>query len=178
RGVRDRRRNAFATSVRSPCRGRSHVARDSPAHHEVGDPERGRTTHCWWLKLRRHTRGDFMAFTTEQEQFWAGEFGDEYARRNRGEHWIAANQALFSRVLRSAPGVKSIAELGCNIGLNLQALHRINADFDLTGYELNRSAAEQARSLGIAQVVEATILDPLPDTGRYDIAFTKGVLIH
>ena len=67
-----------------------------------------------------------MTFKTEQENFWAGEFGNEYINRNQGEQHIISNIALFGQILRSAPQVKSIVELGCNIGLNLQALNRIN----------------------------------------------------
>lgn len=115
-------------------------------------------------------------FKTEQERFWAGDFGHSYMDRNDGEHWVVSNQALFSRVLRSSPGVRSIVELGCNIGLNLQAFHRINPQFDLCGYEINATAAAKARDLGIAKIVEGTILEPL--SGHYDLAFTKGVLIH
>lgn len=115
-------------------------------------------------------------FKTEQERFWAGEFGQGYMERNEGEQWVATNQALFSRILQRAPGVRSIVELGCNIGLNLQALHRIHPRFDLCGYEINAIAAAKARELGIGRIVEGTILEPL--TGQYDLAFTKGVLIH
>lgn len=115
-------------------------------------------------------------FKTDQERFWAGEFGQGYMERNEGERWVASNQALFSRILHSAPGVRSIAELGCNIGLNLQALHRINPQFDLCGYEINVTAAARCRELGIAKIVEGTILEPL--TGQFDLTFTKGVLIH
>ena len=119
-----------------------------------------------------------MTFKTEQEKFWAGEFGNEYLKRNQGEPLIVSNVVLFSRILQRAPQVKSIVELGCNIGLNLQALQRIDKDFVLRGHEINHTAAQQASQLGIAEIVEGTILDPLPATTQYDLAFTKGVLIH
>jgi spore coat polysaccharide biosynthesis protein SpsF len=38
-------------------------------------------------------------FRTEQERFWAGEFGDNYISRNDGAHIIASNIALFSKIL-------------------------------------------------------------------------------
>lgn len=38
-------------------------------------------------------------YKTEQEAFWAGEFGDAYVARNEGAQWIANNLALFSRIL-------------------------------------------------------------------------------
>ena len=39
-------------------------------------------------------------------------------------------------------------------------------------------AAQVARGLGVARVVDGTILDELPTDRRYDLSFTKGVLIH
>lgn len=39
-----------------------------------------------------------MKYSTEQEAFWKGSFGDEYAERNRGAGWVAANTAFFSNV--------------------------------------------------------------------------------
>ena len=119
-----------------------------------------------------------MTYHTEQEKFWAGEFGLGYMERNQGEKIVLSNLALFAQILKSAPGIKSIVELGCNIGLNLKALHRINPDFSLCGYEINSVAAEQAKKLGIADIVCSTILDPADDKRTFDLAFTKGVLIH
>ncbi|WP_407950071.1 pseudaminic acid biosynthesis-associated methylase [Parvibaculum sp.] len=119
-----------------------------------------------------------MVYKTEQENFWSGEFGAAYIERNKGERLINANIVKFSQVLRSAPGVSSVVELGCNIGLNLQALNRINADFQLCGYEINEIAVGKARELGIADIVQGSIIEPLSSGRKYDLAFTSGVLIH
>ena len=119
-----------------------------------------------------------MTFKTEQENFWAGEFGNDYINRNQGEELITSNLVLFGQILRAAPSIKSIVELGCNIGLNLQALNRINNNFELCGYEINKTAAQRARDLHIANIVDGTILDAIPADKKYDISFTKCVLIH
>lgn len=119
-----------------------------------------------------------MSFKTAQEEFWAGDFGRGYIDRNRGEHLINSNIHLFGKILSNMPRVSSFVEFGCNIGLNLQALHRINHEFNLCGYEINRFAAEQASALNIAKIVNKTILDNLEDVTQYDVSFTKGVLIH
>lgn len=119
-----------------------------------------------------------MSFKTEQEEFWAGAFGNEYVERNQGERMISANVNLFSQILRAAPGVSSAVELGCNIGLNLQALHRINHDIELCGYEINEKAAAIARESRVAEITCGTILAPLIASRKFDLAFTKGVLIH
>ncbi|GAA0551629.1 pseudaminic acid biosynthesis-associated methylase [Rhizomicrobium palustre] len=119
-----------------------------------------------------------MTFKTEQERFWAGSFGDEYLKRNQGEAIIASNVALFTQILRSAPGITSIVELGCNIGLNLRALKRMKSAFELSAYEINPNAAAEARAAGVATITEGTILDELSAETPYDLSFTKGVLIH
>lgn len=116
---------------------------------------------------------------TAQEEFWRGEFGTRYSQRNASDKLIRSNLALFSEILRNAPGVGSIAELGCNIGQNLKALHSLNPDFTLSGFEINAHAADEARRLGIAEIHHCSILDDnLRPSGEADLTFTKGVLIH
>lgn len=119
-----------------------------------------------------------MNYKTDQEEFWAGKFGDEYIDRNAGDSIRAAKAALWSRILRSARGVNSVLELGANIGLNLQALHFLLPRAALSAVEINKSAAEMLRSSGIcAQVHTGSILDFAPSQS-YDLVFTMGVLIH
>jgi pseudaminic acid biosynthesis-associated methylase len=114
-----------------------------------------------------------------QEAFWRGAFGDEYTSRNADERLVAANTALFRRILAAAPGVRSIVELGCNRGLNLQALAAIDPALRLSAYEINAGAAKIAAGLGVAEVACASILDlDLAHAPPSDLAFTKGVLIH
>ena len=119
-----------------------------------------------------------MTFKTEQEKFWAGEFGDEYVLRNDGEDLVTANIAVFSDVLKATSDVKSIVELGCNRGLNLRALSRINKNFELCGYEINANAAKIASDLNVADIHNCTIIPPISSAKKYDLSFTKGVLIH
>ncbi len=119
-----------------------------------------------------------MKFNTDQEKFWAGEFGNGYNDRNQSEQLIASNAIIFKRILESASNIGSIVELGCNIGLNLKALNTINSGFDLCGYEINSIAAQKARELRVANIIEGTILEPLDIVKQYDLSFTKVVLIH
>jgi pseudaminic acid biosynthesis-associated methylase len=119
-----------------------------------------------------------MQFRTDQEAFWAGDFGQGYIERNNAPQLIAANTALFQKILHKTPGIRSVAELGCNIGLNLVALNQINRDLALTGYEINAEAAQQARSHGLAEIICTTVIEPLDGEQAYDLTFTKGVLIH
>lgn len=119
-----------------------------------------------------------MQFRTDQEAFWAGEFGQGYIERNKAPQLIAANIVLFRKILQKTPGISSVAELGCNIGLNLVALNHINRDLALTGYEINAEAAQQAGSQAQAKIICTTVIEPLDGEQAYDLTFTKGVLIH
>ena len=89
-----------------------------------------------------------MNYLTEQENFWAGSFGDDYISRNESGALLYSKVAMWSQMLKSANRVKSIKELGCNIGLNLKALHHLNPSYDLSGVEINEIAAHQAQGVG------------------------------
>jgi pseudaminic acid biosynthesis-associated methylase len=117
-------------------------------------------------------------FQTLQEEFWAGEFGDEYSSRNVGDLLIASNIALFSRILSRCQAVGSLIEFGANIGLNLKAIRGLLPKAELTALEINASAIEQLRVWGGAKEIHhASILDFSADR-VWDIALIKGVLVH
>jgi pseudaminic acid biosynthesis-associated methylase len=106
---------------------------------------------------------------TPQESLWAGDFGRDYAQRNRGDDLVASNLALFERVLSRTEGVSSVLELGCNIGNNLRALRTLLPEATLRGVEINADAAAE---VDVASIIGYTAPEPV------DLAFTKGVLIH
>lgn len=118
------------------------------------------------------------AYSTPQEEFWVGEFGNEYLQRNIGEDVVTSNLLLFGNIMKRLSHINSILELGCNIGLNLEALKKIDKNFSLTGFEINDTAVEIARSKNIAHIVKGTIVKPLDTNQTFDLTFTKTVLIH
>ena len=61
-------------------------------------------------------------FSTDQESFWAGEFGSEYIARNKGEQLLASNLNFFVKALKQTEKINSCHEFGTNIGMNLKAL--------------------------------------------------------
>lgn len=117
------------------------------------------------------------SFKTDQESFWAGDFGDEYAARNRGANLVAANIALFSRVLSATRQVRSVIEFGANVGLNLQAIRQLLPEARLTAVEINSKAVDELKALGGIEIVHQSILDFAP-TSLHDLVLIKGVLIH
>ncbi len=118
-----------------------------------------------------------MSFKTEQEQFWAGSFGDEYIGRNQSMDIVAANMAMFSRILERTTGVGSIIEFGANVGLNLIALKALLPKAVLSGVEINESAVEKLGHLGFVKIFHKSILD-FVSLDPYDLVLSKTVLIH
>lgn len=116
-------------------------------------------------------------FKTEQEAFWAGDFGKEYSKRNVGSHLLAGNCALFARILRRTQNVRSVIEFGANIGLNLKALEILVPDAEQAAIEINPDAAAALRAWGRPEVFESSILEFTPDR-KWDLVLIKGVLIH
>lgn len=116
-------------------------------------------------------------YRTEQENFWAGEFGDEYVDRNHGELLYASNIALFAKILGHTRSIFSIIEFGANIGLNLQAIKHLLPEAELSAIEINQKAVKALQRWGGATVYPISILDFTPDYPR-DFVLVKGVLIH
>jgi hypothetical protein len=63
-----------------------------------------------------------MSYKSEQEEFWAGEFGTQYIYRNKSKSLLASNLNFFGNILKNASKISSCLEFGANIGMNLQAL--------------------------------------------------------
>jgi pseudaminic acid biosynthesis-associated methylase len=119
-----------------------------------------------------------MDFKTEQESFWAGEFGSEYIQRNQGDALLASNLNFFSKALRAAHKLNSCIEFGANIGMNLKALKLLHPTIELHAIEINADAAnELAKTIPQKNVYQSSILD-FESCECWDLALIKGVLIH
>lgn len=119
-----------------------------------------------------------MTFKTEQEAFWAGEFGDDYIERNKSQRLLAANLNFFSKALKVAGKVDSVIEFGCNVGMNLRALKLLYPDQAQFGVEINGKAADEVKTfLGEGNVLNGSIFDYKPDR-QFELTLIKGVLIH
>lgn len=119
-----------------------------------------------------------MNFKTEQESFWAGEFGTEYITRNQGDALLASNLDFFSKALRQARGIKSCIEFGANIGMNLKAIKLLHPGIDNHAIEINAEAAKQlGKVIPPNQVYNKSILD-FSSARQWDLTLIKGVLIH
>lgn len=118
--------------------------------------------------------------SNEQEQFWRGQFGDEYHKRNTGRVNNNANFffEIFSGVLANGNMPHSIIEFGAGIGENLLAIHEIWSEAILIGVDIN---AEAVGEMEKQRCIEHAFLCPIGDYRgglRATMTMTKGCLIH
>ncbi|MCB9991194.1 MAG: pseudaminic acid biosynthesis-associated methylase [Rhodospirillales bacterium] len=116
-------------------------------------------------------------YKTEQEEFWAGSFGDDYVDRSADPSFIPPRLYMFSEILKRTSGIKSFMEFGPNIGLNLLALRQLMPQADLYGIEINEKAVEKLREAGLDGVEHGSFLESTY-VNHADFVFTSGVLIH
>lgn len=110
----------------------------------------------------------------EQEQFWRGEFGDEYHKRQTVT--LASNIAFFTKALSRTNNIKRVIELGAGAGLNMLAISKVLPNVEVMGVEINESAALQAE---VGYMFRQSIFDFEPPMETpIDLVFTKGLLIH
>ncbi|MCK5373850.1 MAG: pseudaminic acid biosynthesis-associated methylase [Alphaproteobacteria bacterium] len=117
-----------------------------------------------------------LKYKTEQENFWSGEFGDEYIHRNTLDI-IPCRISMFSNILKSTRQINSILELGANIGINLHALHALLPKAKLHALEINDKAIDELRKHEWIEARQGSILEE-NFTQLADLSFTSGVLIH
>src|SRR3990172_2156670 len=110
---------------------------------------------------------------SDTKEFWAGDFGDDYTKRNRVD-W-RARIPFWDRIVQIT-GIRSAFEVGCNAGWNLSAIKHTNHGYNvcLYGCDVNAEAVDQATIAGL-EVFHGSLMD-----GQIlcDLAFTAGVLIH
>jgi pseudaminic acid biosynthesis-associated methylase len=119
-----------------------------------------------------------MSHTTEQESFWAGEFGDDYIKRNSLEMLVPARLSLFSQILARTSCVSSVMEFGANIGANLFAIHQLLPKAEIKSVEINARAVKTLKAYSwMTRVVHGSFIDETYED-EADFTFTSGVLIH
>ena len=119
----------------------------------------------------------------EQVDFWRGEFGDSYIKRNSATAAdLRQRTTLWAPILACMAGAPpaSILEVGANIGGNLRALRALTGA-EFFAVEPNAKARDKLIHDGVLAAANvhdgvAAVID-LP-AGAVDMAFTCGVLIH
>jgi pseudaminic acid biosynthesis-associated methylase len=124
---------------------------------------------------------DSTIFSTEQEAFWSGSFGDAYTDRNVGDAIARSNLLFWGGVLKRTGPLASCFEIGCNRGLNLDAIKILLPACRTAGLEINSHAAIECAGRG-HQVFEGSILAPPPaaigSNCVAELSIASGILIH
>lgn len=119
---------------------------------------------------------------SETADFWRSDFGDAYIRRNASADLLKSKEWMFRKALSPlfTASPQRIIEFGANIGLNIDALRRIDA-FSMCEYsavEVNAAACEKLREKKVS-TFEMSMLSEEREWGKgYDLALSVGVLIH
>ena len=118
-------------------------------------------------------------YKTEQERFWAGDFGDTYVDRNRDPFSIASRTAQFVKILNRTRDISNILEFGANIGQNLVAIRNLIPACACSAVEINRKAIDSLERIPDVQIFRGSIFDFSADElGQHDLTLTAGLLIH
>ena len=116
-------------------------------------------------------------FKTDQENFWAGEFGSNYIERNNSRELLASNLNYFSSIFKNTNSIESVLEFGANIGMNMHAMKLLLPKASLDAVEINPVAYEELKQIPDVTAENCSIFDYKPNQ-KFDFVFTKGVLIH
>ena len=118
-----------------------------------------------------------MSYQTEQEVFWAGNFGDEYTKRSQSSELVAPAIGFFAPIVKKLSSVNSVFELGASAGLNVRALQTLLPRIEYGAVEINAHAVEKLKTLGLKELTHNSILEYQPKQ-LWDLVLIKGVLIH
>ena len=111
--------------------------------------------------------------STIQEKFWKGDFGDKYSRRNK-----RFKKNYLRKIIQKKIKIKSVFEIGTNVGNNLDIIKKINKNIITRGVEINRFAFDKAISKG-HHVTNGSILKLKYNSKlKSDLTISHGVLIH
>jgi spore coat polysaccharide biosynthesis protein SpsF len=117
-------------------------------------------------------------FKTEQEEFWSGEFGNNYIERNKGKKLLASNLNFFTKALNMANKIDSFIEFGANIGMNLKALDLLYPESKKEGVEINETAHKELEKLIGKENSHLSSIFDFKSNNIFNCTLIKGVLIH
>ena len=117
-----------------------------------------------------------MSLKKECEDFWKGDFGYEYTKRNSLDLIPSVVRTWSSILEKLSFKINSVFEFGSNSGINLDAIKLLLPKIKTHGVEINKFAYEIALSKG-HEVLNCSFYD-LEVQEKFDLVFTYTVLIH
>lgn len=121
------------------------------------------------------------------QQFWAGEFGDKYVDRNKGN--VENNISLFLEIFSLGIFVNNLIEIGAGTGENLEAIYSVDKEIKTSAIEINKKAANEInkkaknKKINLEKLFVTSFEKFIPSSSghrkkQYDMVLTKGFLIH
>jgi len=102
---------------------------------------------------------------------------ENYWKQNARREYLARNICALN-------SISSVIEMGCNVGSNLYAIHKINPGIRLAGVDINEVAVRYGLEKFRAENIQADLktmslynIDTIPEKS-YDVVFTSAVLMH
>lgn len=129
---------------------------------------------------------DTNEFTNEQIQHWTSKFGELYLDRNFDPIQIdleykkilgISHYEIFSKFFNDLPRELEILEVGCNVGLNINILKKMDFQ-NLSGLDINKNALSIAKERYPDVIFYESSIESFNTKKRFDLVFTMGVLIH
>jgi pseudaminic acid biosynthesis-associated methylase len=115
----------------------------------------------------------------DQEQFWQGDFGNDYTARNI--NLVENNYQMFRKIFMRynidyESDIKSIIEFGAGSGQNIQALQSIFPNAEFAAVEINKTAIQELDKINNLLIIEDSVLNG--NNSQWDLVLSKGLLIH
>lgn len=118
-----------------------------------------------------------MSKRSDQEDFWAGDFGTNYIGRNDDRGLIAGNTRLFAEALKGI-NINSALEIGANIGQNLSAIRNLYPETTFSAIEINETACRELSKRHPECTVWNDSITEAEGIPAHELVLSKGVLIH
>ena len=121
--------------------------------------------------------------SSHQLKKWTGELGDNYIERNEFADWkLPAGVKAFTEMLNGLD-IKSILEVGSNIGLNLHFIKEaLGGNINNYAIEPNKKAYDilvsNSSNINLKKAWNCDASNIPIDDSSIDLVFTAGVLIH
>ena len=113
----------------------------------------------------------------EQQNFWAKEYAEDYIKKN-SQFDVDSGVEAWKKILSKTSDIKSILECGCNIGRNIDFLHKLLPKSSKSIIEISSPAYEfVTKKYDLKHGFQGSILE-CDFKDKFDLVYTMGVLIH
>ena len=120
-----------------------------------------------------------MSFNSEQEEFWAKAYADDYIKKNSSFDHALGAMGWTKMIGNVSAEISNYLECGCNIGRNLEQLKKVIPTAKPSVIEISKPAFDFVTShYPIEHAFNGAILDSRLSLNYFELVFTMGVLIH